>query len=98
MTKLIGQGVKVIGKRLFSHEQDQALIGVARKIERFEIQNYTPLCEEAKRREWTHEAALLNSILDQEKLADELLAALNRGEGPIGKLVKKVSLEHASAG
>jgi hypothetical protein len=46
--------------------------------------------------EFTHETALLTSILDQEKLANELLGALWRGEGPLDKLVKKVSLEHAS--
>jgi len=45
--------------------------------------------------EFTHEAALLTSILNQEKLANELLGALGQGKGPLDKLVKKVSLEHA---
>jgi hypothetical protein len=41
------------------------------------------------------ETALLTSILNQEKLANELLRALAQGKGPLNKLVKKVSLEHA---
>ena len=45
--------------------------------------------------EFTHEAALLTSILNQESLANELLGALGQGKGPLDKLVKKVSLEHA---
>lgn len=95
MTKLIGQGVKVIAQRLVSGDKDQELIGVGRNIEQFEIDNYAPLIAEAKRMEFTHEAALLTSILNQEQLADELLGALGQGKGPLDKLVKKVSLEHA---
>ena len=63
----------------------------------FEINNYTPLVAQAKRMEFTHEAALLTSILNQEKLANELLAALAQGKGPLDKLVKNVSLKHAGA-
>jgi len=37
MADLIKEGAKVIAKRLVSEEQDQALIGVGQKIERFEI-------------------------------------------------------------
>jgi ferritin-like metal-binding protein YciE len=95
MTKLIGGGVKIIAKRLVSGNKDQELIGAGRKIEQFEIDNYTPLIAEAERMEFTHEAALLTSILNQEKLANELLRALGQGKGPLDKLVKKVSLEHA---
>ena len=64
---------------------------MGRKIEQFEIENYTPLVAEAERLEFTHETALLTSILNQEKLANELLAALGQGKGPLDKLVKKVS-------
>lgn len=96
MTKLIGEGVKIIAKRLVSGDKDQELIGAARKIEQFEIENYTPLITQAKGMEFTHEAALLTSILDQEELANELLRALGQGKGPLDKLVKKVSLEYAS--
>ena len=38
---------------------------------------------------------LLTSILNQKKLAHELLGALGQGKGPLDKLVKKVSLQHA---
>lgn len=95
MTKLIGEGVKVIAQRLVSGDKDKELIGVGRKIEQFEIENYTPLVAQAERMEFTHETALLTSILNQEKLANELLGALGQGKGPLDKLVKKVSLEHA---
>jgi ferritin-like metal-binding protein YciE len=95
MTKLIGEGVKIIAKRLVAGDKDQELIGAGRKIEQFEIENYTPLVADAEKMEFTHEAALLTSILDQEKLANELLGALGEGKGPLDRLVKKVSLEHA---
>jgi hypothetical protein len=63
-----------------------------------EIHVRDPLARtEAKRLEFTHETALLTSILNQEKLANELLGALGQGKGPLDKLVKKVVLEHAGA-
>ena len=83
MTNMITEGVKVIAKRLVSGDQDQELIGVARKIEQFEIANYSPLCAEAERMEFTYENALLRSILNQEKQANELLGALGQGKGPL---------------
>jgi ferritin-like metal-binding protein YciE len=97
MTRLIEEGAKVIAKRLISGDKDQELIGVGVKIEQFEIDNYTRLCAEAERLEFTHENALLTSILNQERLANELLGALGQGKGPLDKLVKKVVLEHAGA-
>jgi|GEM_PF-889190 len=97
MTKLIGEGVKIIAKRLVSGQKDKELIEAGRKIEQFEIENYTPLVAEAERMEFTHERALLTSILNQEKLANELLGALAQGKGPLDKLVKEVVLEHAGA-
>jgi ferritin-like metal-binding protein YciE len=95
MTKLITEGVKVIAQRLVSGDKDPELIRVGQDIEQFEIDNYTPLVAQAERMEFTHETALLTSILNQEKLANELLEALGQGRGPLDKLVKKVSLEHA---
>src|SRR5947207_64119 len=56
MTKLIGEGVKIIAKRV-SGDKDQELIGAGRKIEQFEIDNYSPLVAEADTMEFTHEAA-----------------------------------------
>ena len=80
MTKLIGEGVKIIAKRLVSGDKEQELIGAGRKIEQFEIENYTPLVAEAERLEFTHETALLTSILNQERLANELLRAWSKGK------------------
>lgn len=97
MTKLIGEAVKVIGKRIVTSDQDQELIAVGQKIEQFEISSYEPLCAEAKEHEYTHENALLTSILNQEKLASELLGELAAGKGPLNKLVEKVSLQKAGA-
>lgn len=97
MTRLIKEGVKIIAKRLISGDKDRELIGVGRKIEQFEINNYKPLCAEADRLDFTHERASLTSILSQEKLANELLEALAQGKGPLSKLMKKVVLEHAGA-
>ena len=97
MTQLIKEGVKVIGKRIFSFEQDAALIAVGQKIERFEIDSYTPLCATAEASDYTHERALLVSILSQEKLASELLGDLAAGKGPIQKLIEKASLKMASS-
>lgn len=95
MTQYIKEAVKVIGKRIISGEKDQEIIAVGQKIERFEINSYEPLCEEAKKREYTHERALLVSILTQEQLAEELLGKLAAGEGPLGDLVMKASLKRA---
>jgi len=64
VTQLVKEGVRVIAKRLVSSEQDSALIAVGRKIEQFEINAYTLLCAHAEEMEWTHETALLTSILE----------------------------------
>ena len=97
MTQLIKEGVKVVAKRLLSSDQDAALIGVGQKIEQFEIRAYSPLCAEAERMDWTHELALLTSILNQEKLANDLLGGLAAGKGPLKELLAKTSLKHAGA-
>lgn len=97
MTKLIGEGVKVIGKRLVSSEQDLALIAVGRRIEQFEVDSYQELCATAKRAGLTHELALLTSILTQEELAHELLGQLAAGKGPLKALVENASLKRAGA-
>lgn len=97
MTQLIKDAVKAIGKRLISGEQDQEFIGIGQKIERFEIASYTPLAEQARQLEFTHEHALLTSVLNQEKLAEELLGQLAAGKGPLDAVVKKASLKRATA-
>jgi ferritin-like metal-binding protein YciE len=95
ISKLVRDAVKVIAKRLITADQDMALIEVARKIEQFEISAYRPLYAEAQNREFTHEAAMLRSILGQEVLANELLGLLGQGKGPLADLIKRVSLQHA---
>jgi ferritin-like metal-binding protein YciE len=97
MTQHIKDAVKVIGKRLFSGQQDQELIAIGRKIEQFEIEAYRALAQEAEQREFTHEHALLRSILSQEELANELLGELQAGRGPLDRLVEKASLKRAGA-
>jgi Mn-containing catalase len=98
MTGLIAEGVKVIGKRLISSEQDASLIAVGQKIEQFEIDSYKALCATAKEQRYTHELAVLTSILNQEKLASELLGKLAAGKSGIKKLIEQVSLKKAGAG
>ncbi len=97
MTKLVAEGVKVIGKRLVSSDQDAAIIAVGQKIEQFEISSYKELCATAKEHGYTHEFALLTSILNQEILANILLGELGEGKGPLNKLIEKVSLKQAGA-
>ncbi len=97
MTRLIAEGVKLIGKRLVAGEQDKRLVEVGRRIEKFEIESYERLCAEAKKRENTHEHALLKSILGQEKLAHQLLGEVGAGKGPLRELVEKASLKQAGA-
>ncbi len=98
MTKLVLGATKVIAKRLVSGNKDLELIEAGQKVEQFEIANYTPLVAEAKKNEFTHETALLTSILNQEKLANELLGELGKGKGPLGKVLQKAVLEHAGGG
>lgn len=97
MTQLIEKGEKEVLAKSDSSEKDAAIMAAGQKIEQFEIEAYTPLCATAKNNEWTHELALLTSILNQEKLAKELLAGLAAGKGPLQKLVEKASLQHAAS-
>ena len=96
---LIKEGeIELIKKIVDPAERDAAIIAAGRKVEQFEISAYTPLCVTAKKNDWTHEFAVLTSILNQEKLADELLAGVAEGKEPLGKLIQKASLAHATAG
>jgi hypothetical protein len=51
----------------------------------------------AEQSDFTHERALLESILSQERLAHELLGALGEGKGPLKKLIEEASLKRAGA-
>lgn len=98
VTNLIKEGKKAIGDQDESPERDAAIIAVGQKVEQFEIGAYEPLCATAREMDWTHELALLTSILNQEKLAEDLLGSLGRGEGPLDELVEKASLKHGVGG
>lgn len=87
--------IAVIKKIADPAERDAAIIAAGRKIEEFEIGAYEPLCAQAEKNDWTHERAILTSILHQEKLASELLAGLAKGKESLEELVKRVSLAHA---
>jgi ferritin-like metal-binding protein YciE len=96
---LIREGeIELIKKIVDPGERDAAIIAAGRKIEQFEISAYTPLCATAEKNDWTHENAVLTSILNQEKLANELLAGVAEGKEPLNKLIEKVSLAHAKSG
>ena len=97
VTKLIGQAVMVMAKGLLRPDQDAELIRIGREIEQFEIDSYTALCATAKERNFTHERALLESILGQEKMAQDLLGEVGRGEHPLREVIRKAVLRRAGA-
>jgi len=79
--------VKTLVREIASPDLDQSLIAAAQKIEHFEIAAYGTLCAWAKQLDHPHEFALLNSILNQEKLADALLTEVAKGPTPLSELV-----------
>ncbi len=89
--------IELIKKIIHPEERDAAIIAAGRKVEQYEISAYTPLCAAADENDWTHERAVLASILSQEKLADILLAGLAEGKEPLQKLVEKASLAQAKS-
>jgi ferritin-like metal-binding protein YciE len=92
---LIWEAEKDLAKTtISSRDRDATIIAAGRKAEQFEISAYRPLCEKAEKNHWTHEGALLTSILNQEKLADELLAGLAEGRESLHKLIETASLAH----
>lgn len=95
---LIAGAEKALAKSLVnSADRDAIIIDAGRKAEQFEISNYARLCAIAEKHDWTHENAVLTSILNQEKLADELLAGLAEGKESLHQLIEKVTLAHAKA-
>jgi ferritin-like metal-binding protein YciE len=95
--KLVEAGVKVVAKRIVSSAHDRELIAVGRRIEQFEVDSYTALCDTAEGLGLSHTLALLTSILHQEQLADELLSELAAGKGPIEQLAGTASLRRGRA-
>ncbi len=93
---MITDAEKELAKSLVtSTERDAVIFAAGKKAEKFEIDAYTPLCATAEQNNWTHEHAVLTSILNQEKLASELLAGVEEGKEPLNKLIERVSLAHA---
>jgi ferritin-like metal-binding protein YciE len=97
MRELIKEGIKVIAKKLSSSDQDAALIAMGQKIEQYEIGIYTMLCSRAEEMGCIHEVALLTSTLNQEKMANELLAGLAQGKLSLQKLIEQTSLKKVGA-
>ncbi len=87
----------MIKKIVHPGERDETILAAGRKVEQFEIGAYEPLCAMARENDWTHEFAILTSILNQEKLADELLAGLQKGKEPLDALIKKALAERVEA-
>jgi ferritin-like metal-binding protein YciE len=94
---LIEEGVLGMVKNIKSPVLDAALITAGRKIEQYEIASYGTLCRWAKEMGYEHELAVLVSILNQEKLADTLLAELFKGAGPLKEVVRQVSQKKIQA-
>ena len=95
---MITEAEKELAKSLVnSKDRDTIILNAGRQAEQFEITAYTPLCATARAHDWTHENAILTSILNQEKLANELLAGVAEGKESLHELIKRVSLEHAAA-
>ena len=97
MRGMIEEGVVGMVKNMKSPILDTALITAGRKIEQYEIASYGTLCRWAKDLGCAHELTVLVSILNQEKLADTLLAELFRGAGPLKEVVRRVSQKKIKA-
>lgn len=93
LKKSIGHAEKELLKvALDGNERDRVIIAAGLEAEQFEIDSYTPLCQTAEKNDWAHEFAILTSILNQEKLAKELLIGVREGKEPLVRLVEKASL------
>lgn len=97
MKGLLKEGVEMMIENIASKDLDEALIAAAQKVEHYEIASYGTLCRWAKELEMPHALAKLVSILNQEQLANELLAGLRSSDIPLKKLVERVSLQRAGA-
>lgn len=97
MNGLLKESVIAMIENLGSRDIDEALIAAAQKVEHYEIASYGTLCRWAKEMGMQHELAQLVSILNQEQLANELLAGLRSSDIPLKKLVERASLQRAGA-
>lgn len=97
MNGLIKETAALILKNHASTYLDDILIAAAQRIEHFEIASYGTLCAWARKLGYVHEYALLTSNLDQEKLADALLAGLAAHSAPLPELIRRIEKRLASA-
>lgn len=73
MKGLIKEGDEAISEFEKGPLLDVALIIAAQKVEHYEISAYGSLCALAKKIGWVDEAAVLHSIMEQERATDEKL-------------------------
>jgi ferritin-like metal-binding protein YciE len=97
MRALIKEAVVSLAKHATSPVLDIALIAAAQKIEHYEIAAYGTLCAWATEMRHTYELALLTSILQQERTADELITGVAQHTAPLEELIKKHILTRATA-
>lgn len=76
MEGLIEEGKEAIDEVAEGPVRDVALITAAQKVEHYEIAGYGCLCAVAKKLGYKEAAAILHSILEQERATDEKLTAL----------------------
>jgi ferritin-like metal-binding protein YciE len=95
MDSLLKETVGLILRKRKSPTRDAEIIAEAQRIEHFEISSYRTLCGWAKEMDYTHELALLASILDQEILAETLLGEMAHSVEPLDVLVRRVILGKA---
>jgi ferritin-like metal-binding protein YciE len=97
MNGLIEQAVAAMLKHHGSPYLDDLLIAVAQRIEHFEIASYETLCSWARELGYKHEYALLTSNLDQEKLANIVLAGLAAHEAPLPEVIRRTEKRIANS-
>ncbi len=73
MAGLIQEGEEVIKDQSAGPVRDAALIAAAQRVEHYEIAGYGTVCEYAKILDRKGDRAVLESILEQEKAANEKL-------------------------
>src|ERR1700712_4629628 len=77
ITALIGSGENIVSESEEGPVRDAGLIATAQKIEHYEIASYGAARDWAKMLGLTQHAELLQSTLDEEKHADELLTSIS---------------------
>jgi ferritin-like metal-binding protein YciE len=76
MEGIITEGQKVMAENLAPEVMDAAIIGCSQKIEHFEIASYGTVRTYAEQLGFTEVAQLLQTTLDEEYQADQMLSSL----------------------